>query len=98
MGTILFTGDMRFDYKWLQENTVLYPVEKRNKNNSRCSIHIDELVFDNTYLNPVFNFPTRDVACRKMIEIIEKNKGKRVIIAMGTLGKEAMMLTLSEYF
>jgi len=98
MGTILHTGDMRFKEEWFKTNPILYPPEKANKFNYKCSIHIDELIFDNTYLNPVFNFPVRDKACKMMIDIIEKNKGKRVIIAMGTLGKEEMMLRLSEYF
>jgi DNA cross-link repair 1B protein len=98
MGTILHTGDMRFREEMILNNPILYPLQKRTPNNVKCSIHIDELIFDNTYLNPVFNFPTRDKACKMMMDIIEKNRGKRCIIAMGTLGKEEMMLHLSEYF
>ena len=33
-----------------------------------------------------------------MVEIIEKNKNKRVLIAMGALGKENLCIKLSEYF
>jgi len=97
MGTILHTGDARF-CDAMFEDPVLYPPEKRNKLNYKCSIHIDELIFDNTYLHPTFNFPTRDQATKMMINIIEKNRGKHVIIAMGALGKESMMVKLSEHF
>jgi len=31
MGTILYTGDIRFDRKTFQEYTYLYPHNKRNK-------------------------------------------------------------------
>ena len=51
----------------ITDNPILYPPEKANPKNIKCSIHIDELIFDNTYLHPTFNFPTRDVACEKMI-------------------------------
>lgn len=97
MGTILHTGDMRFHDAML-DNPFLYPPEKRNKLNYKCSIHIDEVIFDNTYLHPSFNFPTRDVATQMMIELVEKHRGKHIIIAMGALGKEFMMVKLSEHF
>jgi DNA cross-link repair 1B protein len=102
MGTILFTGDMRFRKEMIEENPILYPPElvekQRAKGYEKCSIHVDEVIFDNTYCDPIFNFPTRDIAAKQMIAIIDKNRGKRVIIAMGALGKEAMLVTLSENY
>jgi len=79
-------------------NTILYPIEKWNKSDTNCSIHVDELVFDNTYMNPVHKFPPRDKAIQMVIGIIEKNRGKYVIIAMGILGKERVALEVSCHF
>ena len=98
MGTILHTGDMRFKDSMLYENTILYPIEKRNKSHHKCSIHIDELIFDNTYINPVHRFPTREKAIKMVIDIIEKNRGKYVILAMGILGKERVALEVARHF
>jgi len=98
MGTILHTGDMRFKDSMLLENTVLYPEEKRNRSNHKCSIHVDELIFDNTYINPVHQFPDREKAIQMVIDIIEKNKNKHIIISMGILGKERIALEVARHF
>jgi len=98
MGTILHTGDFRFREEMITENEYLYPLVKKTKNNEKCSIHIDELIFDNTYCNPMFNFPKSDVVFEMMKEIIDKNRKKHVIIAMGALGKEDICSKLAEYY
>ena len=59
MGTILHTGDFRFSSRMLTELTELYPPRKRNSENDRVSIHIDELIMDATYADPMFQFPFR---------------------------------------
>ena len=59
MGTILHTGDFRFHMSMIEENEVLYPKSLRTPNFAKCSIHIDELVLDNTYCDPIFRFPNR---------------------------------------
>ena len=59
MGTILHTGDFRFTKKMLTEMTRLYPAYKANRQIEECSIHIDELILDDTYCDPMFKFPTR---------------------------------------
>lgn len=53
------------------------------------------MIFDNTYCNPYFDFPKADVVFDRMVEIINKNEGKRVYIAMGALGKEDICIKLS---
>jgi len=40
----------------------------------------------------------KDQALKDLINIIEKNKGKRVYISIYTLGKEEMLICLAEYF
>jgi len=59
MGTILYTGDFRFSTKMLTEETELYPLRKRNSENDGVSVHIDELILDSTYADPLFKFPRR---------------------------------------
>lgn len=59
MGNILHTGDARFDKYMLNEYTTLFPIENRNELEQKCSIHIDELIFDNTYCDQIFKFPKR---------------------------------------
>lgn len=99
MGSILHTGDFRFCAEMIEENDILFPKELR-KNGSRLgiSIPIDEMIFDNTYCNPMFNFPKADMAYKQMEKIISKNMGKKVFIAMSALGKEEICIKLAERF
>lgn len=99
MGSILHTGDFRFIESMIEENQgLLYPSDKINKGIENCSIHIDELIFDNTYCNPMFIFPKSDVVVEMMKKIIDKNRKKNVIITMGALGKEDICAKLAEYY
>lgn len=59
MGNILHTGDMRFSDSFFDECSSLYPKELRTNDLKKCSIPIDELIFDNTYCDPIFIFPRR---------------------------------------
>lgn len=61
-GTVLHTGDMRFNAQMIPQNPQLYPPELRNESLDGCSIHIDELILDNTYCDPIFRFPDREEA------------------------------------
>ena len=38
MGTILHTGDFRFTQSMLKDYSELYPLEKQNENNTKCSV------------------------------------------------------------
>lgn len=100
-GRILHTGDMRFNESLIVNNPILFPVEKRNKELMKCSIPIDECIFDNTYCDPIFKFPRRDKACELLVEIIEKNMNipnVRFLICVDSLGKEELLVFLSEKF
>jgi DNA cross-link repair 1B protein len=59
MGTILETGDMRFSMRMFEENPILYPPQLRTADYAKCSIHVDELIYDNTFCDPIFKFPPR---------------------------------------
>jgi len=98
MGTILHTGDFRFTKRMFEENTILYPPRKSNPDNEECAIHIDELILDDTYCDPIFKFPTRKDAFKSVIGIIESTPGKRVCIALDTLGKEELLVHLANHY
>ena len=59
MGTILHTGDMRFSDSFFDQCSYLYPKHLRTSDLKKCSIKIDELIFDNTFCDPIFKFPER---------------------------------------
>ena len=56
MGTILHTGDMRFNKWMILDNPILYPLNLRKDNDSLecCSIHVDEVIMDNTFCDSIF--------------------------------------------
>lgn len=58
-GTILHTGDMRFNLSMIPANPILYPTSNLNASLEGCSIPIDEMILDNTYCDPIFKFPDR---------------------------------------
>lgn len=63
------------------------------------SIHIDEMIFDNTYCNNNFKFGLEQDILKMMISIIEKNINKKLIyIAMGALGKHRILMGISKHF
>lgn len=57
MGTVLYTGDIRFNRSIFQQYTELYPPSKYNERFEACSKHIDVLYLDNTFLKKKFDFP-----------------------------------------
>lgn len=60
IGTVFHTGDMRFTEKMIFQNPTLYPNSSNfNVNKEGLSIHIDELILDNTFCDPIFNFGSR---------------------------------------
>jgi len=57
-----------------------------------CSIHVDELILDNTYCDPIFKFPNRDEAFTMMKDIIDKNENCRILLCVDSVGKEELMV------
>ena len=56
---------MRFGEKMIYENRILYPKELRDKDLKNCSIYVDELIFDNTFCDPIFQFGKREEALKE---------------------------------
>lgn len=63
-----------------------------------CSIHIDELILDNTYCDPIFKFPNRDEAFQMICEIIDSNNAQRVFLCVDSVGKEELMVILGQHY
>lgn len=85
----------------IEENPILYPLELRTDDLAKCSLPIDELIYDNTYCDPIFKFPSREEVFKMIVEIIEKKRKKsnvRVFILIDTLGKEELLISLAQYF
>jgi mRNA degradation ribonuclease J1/J2 len=103
MGTVLFTGDFRYEYAMVTENPLLFPPRLRE---GQCkqeeveqmrgiAVKVDEMVFDNTYCNKAFQFETEPAIVEKMAAIIQKNQHKKLIfIAMGALGKHRILMKI----
>jgi DNA cross-link repair 1B protein len=52
-GSILHTGDMRWSRKLLQDSHPLF------NSDATMKVKVDELILDNTYCDPIFNFPAQ---------------------------------------
>ena len=99
-GRYLHTGDFRFHEYMFTEYKYLYPdpVNNLTKEGIPKSIHIDELIFDNTFCDPVFKFPTRGECTDMCFELIDKNLPCEVYVSSYNAGKEELLIELSIKF
>ncbi|XP_061945487.1 uncharacterized protein LOC133669392 [Populus nigra] len=56
---------------------------------------IDVVYLDNTYCNPSYDFPTREVATQQVIDIITSHLEHDIVIGIYTLGKEELLIHIS---
>ena len=54
----------------IYENPILYPPEMRTSDLAKCSIPIDELIYDNTYCDPIFKFPKSNFHFYKLLTFL----------------------------
>lgn len=89
-GHVLYTGDFRW------ETTGERFVKARNMLvDALNGAKVDVLYLDNTYCNPAYCFPTREVAAQQVIEIIASHPEHDIIIGIDSLGKEDLLLQIS---
>ena len=62
------------------------------------SIQIDELILDNTYCDPIFNFPKRELCVKMVIESIDKNMPCDVYFTSYTAGKEELFIEVAKKY
>ncbi|KMT02217.1 hypothetical protein BVRB_9g206770 [Beta vulgaris subsp. vulgaris] len=90
-GHVLYTGDFRW------ETTGERSLKARNMLlDALAGATVDVLYMDNTYCNPAHCFPTRDIAAQQVIEIIASHPDHDIIIGIDSLGKEDLLLQISQ--
>lgn len=83
-GTILHTGDFRFD-------PYILDFFKDKK--------IDTLYLDDTFCDKIYDFPPRKEAGEQIISIIEKfSEDTKILVASDTLGKEELFTNIAHKF
>ncbi|KAI3859320.1 hypothetical protein MKW98_007701 [Papaver atlanticum] len=89
-GCLLFTGDFRWE-----SNSERALMGKSMLLNALGGEKVDFLHLDNTYCNPSYCFPPREVVARQIVKIIASHPQHDVIIAINTLGKEDLLLHIA---
>ncbi|KAJ4975993.1 hypothetical protein NE237_001099 [Protea cynaroides] len=90
-GSILHTGDFRWEATseraHFGKNTLL---------NALKGDKVDFLYLDNTYCNPLYSFPPRDAVAQQVIDVITSHPEHDIIIGIYTLGKEELLVRISQ--
>ncbi|KAK1388949.1 5' exonuclease Apollo [Heracleum sosnowskyi] len=89
-GCMLYTGDFRWE-----RTSKKAQFGKNMLLNALRDKKIDNLYLDNTYCNPSFMFPSREVAAQQVVDIIASNPDHDIIIGIDSLGKEELLLNIS---
>ncbi|KAM3933186.1 5' exonuclease Apollo [Leptodactylus fuscus] len=84
-GTVLHTGDFRYDPSMLA-----YPPLRNLK--------IDFLYLDNTNCDPEQRLPSRQEATAQIKELIEKHPFHDIVIGLYSIGKESLLVDLAKTF
>nr|KJB18720.1 hypothetical protein B456_003G066900 [Gossypium raimondii] len=89
-GCMLNTGDFRWE-----KNCERAKLAKEMLLNALKDDAVDVLYLDNTYCNPTFQFPPREVAVKQVADIISSYPDHDIVIGIDTLGKEDLLLHIS---
>ncbi len=97
MGTVVHTGDFRFSEQMLS-NPFLFPPEHAKSSMQGISIDVDYLFLDNTFADPDYDTPSREVAYKSLVDVVKRHEQHRVFLFAYTLGKEEVFMNLAEDF
>ncbi|XP_043688081.1 5' exonuclease Apollo-like [Telopea speciosissima] len=90
-GCVLYTGDFRWESTseraHLGKNTLL---------NALRGDKVDFIHLDNTYCNPLYSFPPREAVAQQVIDVITSHPEHDIIIGIDTLGKEELLVCISQ--
>ncbi|XVE92850.1 hypothetical protein REPUB_Repub01dG0138700 [Reevesia pubescens] len=89
-GCLLNTGDFRWE-----KNSERAKLGREMLLNAIKDDTVDVLYLDNTYCNPSYEFPPREVAAHQVVDIITSHPEHDIIIGIDTLGKEDLLLHIS---
>ncbi|KAH7662290.1 DNA cross-link repair 1B protein [Dioscorea alata] len=90
-GTVLHTGDFRWEL-----DSERAQLARRNLLDALGGERVDLLYLDNTYCHPFFSFPTREVAAQQVVDFIKQHPNDEIIIAVDNLGKENLLVYISQ--
>ncbi|XP_027061225.1 uncharacterized protein [Coffea arabica] len=90
-GCMLYTGDFRWERTsrraQIARNMLLNALKQEK---------LDSLYLDNTYCNPLYSFPSREVAARQVVNIISSHPNHDIVIGVDSLGKEDLLHYVSQ--
>ncbi|XP_057954625.1 uncharacterized protein LOC131148737 isoform X2 [Malania oleifera] len=89
-GCMLYTGDFRWETTNGRAKT-----GRTMLLNALEGDAVDTLYLDNTFCNPSFSFPSREVAAQQVVDIIASHPEHEIIIGIDSLGKEELLLHIS---
>ncbi|CAI0550209.1 unnamed protein product [Linum tenue] len=89
-GCLLYTGDFRWETTG--ERAKMGRAMLVNALNGRT---VDNLHLDNTYCNPSYDFPPREVAAQEIVNLIASHPKHDVVIGIDSLGKEDLLLHIA---
>ncbi|KAL3624719.1 hypothetical protein CASFOL_031387 [Castilleja foliolosa] len=89
-GCKLYTGDFRWEKTGNRVENARSMLLDAIKNEK-----LDVLYLDNTYCNPTYIFPSREVAAKQIVDIITSHPNHDIIIGIDSLGKEDLLLYIS---
>ncbi|KAG6717825.1 hypothetical protein I3842_04G118800 [Carya illinoinensis] len=89
-GCLLYTGDFRWEATSKRAD-----IGRTMLLNALKDDLVDILYLDNTYCNPSYAFPSREVAAQQVVSIIGSHPEHDFIIGIDSLGKEDLLLHIS---
>ncbi|PSS14442.1 5' exonuclease [Actinidia chinensis var. chinensis] len=89
-GCMLYTGDFR----WEPTNTRAQ-IGRSMLHNAIGNDKVDILYLDNTYCNPSYSFPSREVAAKQVVDVIASHPDHDIVIGIDSLGKEDLLLHIA---
>ncbi|XP_011048492.1 PREDICTED: 5' exonuclease Apollo isoform X2 [Populus euphratica] len=89
-GCLMYTGDFRWEVDSERAKDARNKLLNVLKNET-----VDVLYLDNTYCNPSYDFPTREVAAQQVVDIIASHPEHDIVIGIDTLGKEELLIHIS---
>jgi|JI6StandDraft_1071083.scaffolds.fasta_scaffold04797_14 DNA cross-link repair 1B protein len=97
-GRVLHTGDIRFNRQVFEQYDLLYPSNVRNAEFEACAKHVDVLHLDNTFCDPVFEFPSAESALKDLMSFVGKIGKRKLYVGLDNIGKEEILVELAKHF
>ncbi|CAL5391335.1 unnamed protein product [Camellia sinensis] len=90
-GCMLYTGDFRWETTGKRAE-----IGKSMLLGALGNDKVDILYLDNTYCNPSYYFPSREVTAQQVVDVITSHPEHDIIIGIDSLGKEDLLLHIAQ--